>query len=369
MKPKMLVGFIKNGRAGGVDKYILECCDVVLDKYDVDILTNEYTQELKYSLAQNGVNLYCVEGLKKPFLQYKQIKKLIEKERYEVAYLNASTALMLPFAIAAWKCKVPVRVIHSHSSGVDIKNKWHRRLMIGLHYCSRIVLNAVSNRFFSCSELAATWMFSKKVITKQGGYTIIPNVIDLKKYEYNENQRIELRRKYDLNDEIVLGHVSNFQQVKNTPFLIDILDELNKEGMNVKLLLIGDGPDKSVLMNKAEQLGIKNKIIDVGYQKETVSFYNIMDFFLLPSLFEGFPIVSIEAQAAQVACVFSSAITEAVRMADKTVFLSIEKGAKVWTDYIMQNYLYERTDNKLSENINNYDKSVLKRILLEQVKR
>lgn len=63
MKPKMLVGFIMDGKAGGVDKYILSLLQIASDKYDIDVLTNHNSTELKKQLKQQGIGLYQVPSL------------------------------------------------------------------------------------------------------------------------------------------------------------------------------------------------------------------------------------------------------------------------------------------------------------------
>lgn len=364
MKPKMLVGFIMDGKAGGVDKYILSLLQIASDKYDIDVLTNHNSTELKKQLKQQGIGLYQVPSLSHPIAQYNQIKKLIEEKRYDVAYLNTSTAIMIPMMVAAHKCKVPVRVVHSHSSGVDIKNKWKKHLVLVVHKCGKLLLGRVANKYIACSNKAGEWMFSKKIMETSADYSVIPNTVDIVKYQFNEMNRIQLRKQLGIKEELLLGHISNFQPVKNAPFLVEILKEITYHTENVKLLFVGDGPEKQNCMEKAKQLGVDDKIIDMGYQKNIADFYHAMDFFLLPSLFEGFPIVSIEAQASSVACIFSENITNEVKLSSKTYFLPTENAAKRWADCILENYPYERKDVLLFDRINQYDSSKLQETFL-----
>ena len=348
MKTKMLIGFIMDGKAGGVDKYILSFMQNTSDIYFFDVLSNQNSEELRSKLQEQGIGLFCVPGLSHSIKQYKQIKALIKKNNYDIVYLNTSTALMLPLMLAAWKCKVPVRVVHSHSSGIDVGNKLKRAILLIIHKCGRVILCKAANRFFACSQKAGEWMFSKE-------FEIIPNAIDVRKYLYNSSTRKKLRQSMGISEEIVLGHISNFQQVKNAHFLIDVLNELHLIDVKVKLLLVGNGPEKASCLEKVKELGIEDRIIDMGYQSEIADFYQVMDFFLLPSHFEGFPIVSVEAQASQVACMFSENIAKEVKMASKTCFLPIDKGAKIWADWIIENFPYKREENNLSEQIKEYD--------------
>ncbi len=366
MKKKLLMGFVMNGKAGGVDKYILNCIKILSNKYKIDVLTNQDTEELRENLDKQGIKLIVVSSLKNPIQQYKELVELLDSNKYDVVYLNTSTAIMLPLVIAAKKCKVPKRIVHSHSSGIDVNNKLKKMVLMVTHNCCKPVMCKMANQYFACSKKAGEWLFGEKNVNTDL-FEIIPNAIELSKYKFDEECRWNLRKELNVEDSLVLGHISNFQPVKNTVFLVDLLYELSTVIDNVKLLLIGDGPEKIRCYEKARELGIESKIIDVGYQTNTAQFYQVMDFFLLPSYFEGFPIVSVEAQAAQVACVLSSNITEEAKLAEKTYFHKIENGIKEWKECILRNYPYQRTDNYQLEEINNYDSEKVKSKILNCV--
>ncbi len=353
-----------NGKAGGVDKYILNLIKVANEKYDIDVLTNHNSEELRNQMRKQGVGLYRVPSLSHPIAQYNQIKNLMKEKKYDVAYLNTSTAIMVSMMLAAYKCKIPVRAVHSHSSGIDIKNKWKKYLIFAVHMCGKIVMSKTANKYLACSEKAGRWMFSDALVEKSPNFTIIPNTVELNRYHFNVEARKQIRSQLGVKGELLLGHISNFQQVKNTPFLVEVLKEISSHTENVKLLFVGDGPEKQVCLEKAKMLGIADKIIDVGYQNNIADFYQAMDFFLLPSFFEGFPIVSLEAQAASVACIFSENITDEVRLASKTYFMPIENAAKTWAECIIKNYPYDREDVFLFDKINQYDSSKLKETIL-----
>ena len=104
---------------------------------------------------------------------------------------------------------------------------------------------------------------------------------------------------------------------------------------DARLLLIGDGELKSAMMDKIEKLGIRDKVIYLGRREDIGQFYNAMDAFLLPSLYEGLPVVGLEAQSAGLPIFFSSEVTREVRASALGHFLELDRSAKEWAEAIL----------------------------------
>ena len=113
---------------------------------------------------------------------------------------------------------------------------------------------------------------------------------------------------------------------KNQSFLIEIAKELP----NVTFLLVGEGPNRSKLEEKC--IGMKN-IIFTGNRNDVYKFYSAFDVFAFPSLFEGFPMVLVEAQCAGVNVIMNDTIDTTTQIVDKLcTALPLEKGS--WKAYI-----------------------------------
>lgn len=355
MRKRLLLGFLVDGKSGGTDMYIMNLIDVLYKEYDIEVLCNVQSDFLDGYMQSRSVRCHYISGLNHFLKQYKEINVIISKGKFDISYLNASTAVMVIMPFLSWKYNIPIRVVHSHSCAINEKNKIKRTILYVLHLIGKKAIFTLSNRYFACSVNAGLWMFPKNNMKKSMDFTVIPNPVDMKKYMYNLDIRNEMRS--DLENDIVLGHVSNYQQVKNTCFLIDVLYELIQRKRKVKLLLVGEDNGKEKVLQYAEQLEVCDQIIDMGYQNDTSSFYQMMDFFLLPSLFEGFPIVAIEAQASQIVCLLSDHITGDVKLSSETVFLPIDDAGK-WADYIVDKYPYNRETVKVSDAIYQYDKKI-----------
>ena len=85
------------------------------------------------------------------------------------------------------------------------------------------------------------------------------------------------------------------------------------------------GELEETIKNKVSRLGIADKILFLGRKADAYKYYQAMDLFLLPSRYEGLPVVGVEAQASGLPCVFSDCVTEEAKLLDSTVFVGGEK--------------------------------------------
>ncbi|MHA1298617.1 MAG: glycosyltransferase family 4 protein [Candidatus Helarchaeota archaeon] len=131
---------------------------------------------------------------------------------------------------------------------------------------------------------------------------IIPNFIDSKKFmRVNEDSIIELKKKYELTDDIFILSVARLVPTKNIRTLIRIIQKITKTHPNVFLMIIGDGPEKNKLMKLAKSLKLEEKVRFLGKisNERLPLYYSACDIFALPSLYEGQPTVILEAMACE----------------------------------------------------------------------
>lgn len=234
-------------------------------------------------------------------------------------------------AISIWGCYMSLfesygiknRIIHSHNAnyGDGFVKRFRNRLLVG-----KAIRNC--NYFFSCSEKAGKFLFGsmEKVY-------LIRNAVDLNDFRYNEEIRRNKRKELELDEKIVLGHVGRLSQQKNHEFLIDLFNYLYLRDERYHLLLIGSGDLKINLLEKVRVLGIQKNVTFLGSSHEVNNWMQAMDVFVMPSLYEGLPVVGIEAQATGLPCVFSASITEEVGIAN-FVFKDLNEPIKVWADTV-----------------------------------
>jgi L-malate glycosyltransferase len=140
---------------------------------------------------------------------------------------------------------------------------------------------------------------TQRVFDVKNKIEVIYNSVNCDVYYRNTETSEELRREYVPNGERVLVHLSNFRPVKRLPDVIEIFDRVRKQ-IPAKLLLIGDGPDRSVAEWLAVQKGIHDDVLFLGKQDDIYEKLSIADIMLLPSELESFGLAALEAMACEV---------------------------------------------------------------------
>ncbi len=132
---------------------------------------------------------------------------------------------------------------------------------------------------------------------------VIPNFVDTQKYKRVQSDAI--LEQFAPNREKLLVHTSNFRQVKRVPDVIRIFNEVLKK-VPSKLLLIGDGPDRSACEMLVRELELENHVRFLGKQQEFIPVLSAADLFLMPSQSESFGLSALEAMACEVPVISSS---------------------------------------------------------------
>ena len=177
-------------------------------------------------------------------------------------------------------------------------------------------------------------MYGKKMMDSEK-VTIINNAIDLKKYAFDPSKRKGLRKKLGLANELVIGHVGRFMYQKNHDFLVDVFNKISQNCPSAILLLIGDGPLRPTIEKKVKMLGLAKKVKFLGLRNDVQDLYNVMDIFILPSHYEGLPVVGVEAQANGLPCLFSTNVTKETQLTHSAEFLNLSSGAAKWAETVL----------------------------------
>ncbi len=263
-----------------------------------------------------------------------------EHGEFEVVqgHMTSTASIYLPIAK---KEGIPMTIAHARSAGVDKGIKgWITKLL-------RKNLYRKCDYMFACSDLAARAVFGDGQY-EAGKVVFVPNAVDTKDFAPNEHMRAEIRKEYGLEDSFVIGHVGRFHYAKNHEFILDIFTEVLKQNKQVKLFLLGDGPHRQEIEEKATELRIKEKVIFAGNQNPVAPYYQAMDVFLFPSRFEGMPGTVVEAQAAGLPCLIADTITTQVKVTELVAFLSLAQDAKLWAEQLSR-MMTERKAQKNSE--------------------
>lgn len=354
--------------SGGIEAFIMNIYrNLNKEKFKVSILTsqnetNMYDEEIK---SLGGIKTTTLDKkYNSPIIRtlknFSRFKKNMLENKYDVVHLNICHGVALIYAYHAKKSGVKKVIAHSHNSDVGNHGKIFK--LMG-HKISKILFLKYVDEFFSCSDLASNWLYTKEVNNFKK-VKIINNAIDSSKFAFNLEERNKVRKKLNINDELLIGNIGRFNEQKNHNYLIEIFNEIYKLNKKTKLILIGDGELQDNIKDKVNQLGLEKQVIFYGITNDIPELLWAMDIFLLPSLFEGKPVTIIETQAASLKAYISDVITRTVKFTKYVEYISLEKTPKEWAKLILDSKLdYDRQDMSKVVEKNEYEiKEVTKQL-------
>ena len=268
---------------GGVESVVMNYYrNIDRNKIQFHFLCDEDSTDIPYEeIEKLGGKVIVIPPYQKLFKYQKELYRIFKENNYKIVHSHINALSVFPLRIAK-KAKIPLRIAHSHST--SNKKEWKKNI---LKMILRPLSKLYANNYFACTEYAGKWLFGKKVVERKE-LNVINNAIDLKKFEFNENTRKALREKLGIKDDtLIIGHVGRFMKQKNHEFLIEVFNEVYKKNQNTLLILIGQGPLLSEIKQKAINLNIEDKIRFIGQVTNVEKYYNIMDIFLFPSIYEG----------------------------------------------------------------------------------
>ena len=342
MLKKVLV-FGMTDNPGGMESCIMNYYrHVDKNKIHFDFLCNWESMVCEKEVKANGSKVYTIPQKSRNYKAYKRAMDTFFSEHadeYDVFWYNTCTLTNIDYLIYAKRYGIKKRIIHAHNSGNETS------MIRGiLHYVNKIRLGRYATDFWSCSMAAAVYFFIKKQIHSQK-YRLINNAISTYNYKYDILIRNEERKNLGLEDKYVIGHVGRFQFQKNHEFLIDIFYEYLKLDSRAVLMLVGQGEEEDAIRQKVINLGIEKSVLFMGVRTDVNRLLQAMDVFLLPSRFEGLPLVLIEAQTSGLRCLTTkNKVPYEVNVTGNVEFEELKENSIEWAHHIecMEKQPYDR---------------------------
>ena len=309
-----------------------------MDKQDfqIDFLAiDKPSDEYCYFFKENY--LKCFVFYKKNIVKYFcEIVALCRREKYNIVHVHGNSANMAIELLAVALGGVKIRIAHSHNTAT---------MHPFMHKLLWPIFSGLCTIRLACGEDAGRWLYREKK------FKILNNGIKTEQYLFSGQIRKLMREELDIKqDEILLGHVGNFIEQKNHSFLIDIFREVYRTNPKFKLLLISDGMLMPVIKEKVHSSGLDDAVIFLGKTMNVSAYFQAMDLFLLPSLYEGLPLVLVEAQAAGLTCVVSDTVAKEADLTGDCIYLPINTVTK-WMEVIKKQE-YRKIDRKERSNRN-----------------
>lgn len=217
-------------------------------------------------------------------------------------------------------------IIHSHATGSrgNILERMVKNLL-------QLPIRYLADYYLACSPQAAEWLFGKR---KGKDAKILKNAIDLEKYRNEDVARKEFRKGLFENN-MVFGHVGSFSKAKNHIFIISVFEEILAIQKNAVLILVGDGELKNKIECEVRSRLLTEKVFFLGSRGDIPTILKGMDVFLFPSVFEGFGMAALEAQAAGLPTHVADTLPKEIKVTDLLHFHSLTDTPKVWAKTIL----------------------------------
>ena len=324
MEPIRVLHNIASLHFGGSQAFVMNIYDNIdREKVQFDfIVTPEERKDLYDKVEQMGGRIFvCPKYTGKNHFAFCKWWDdfFTEHPEYHVIHGHVRSTASIYLEIAKKHGLVTIAHSHSTSNGsgfsVVVKDIMQRPIRHQADY------------LFACSDKAGKWLFGEKALT-QPNYRMIPNGVDLQRFAFNNEKRKQMRNDLGINkDTFVLGHVGRITVPKNHKFLVELFAEYHKMNQNSKLLLVGGGELFEEVKQQISQLGINDAVVMVGSKTNTEDYYQAMDVFVFPSLWEGLPVSVVEAQANGLPCLLSDTITRDVDLTDLVSYFPLDNKA------------------------------------------
>ena len=292
-----------------------------MDRTDCEIhilAINEPSEDYRKELDAENVTVHVINRRGGVAKYVWQLFWLMCKERFDVIHVHGNSAGMAIELSLAWLTGVHIRIAHGHSTKTE-----HERM----HKLLYPIFKLFCNRPLACGQKAGEFLYRGRPFIE------LKNGIDLQQYSYDPEKRQAMREKLGLSDRFVIGHVGIFEDMKNHPFLLDTFAKLHQIDPRYTLVLIGGGTYFAEMQQKARTLRIEQSVIFVGKTTQVPLYMQAMDVLTLPSLYEGLPMVLIEAQAAGLPCLASDRVSKQADLTGNIQFLPISD-ENIWVDAI-----------------------------------
>lgn len=330
---------------GGAEKIVVSYfCNIDRSKQEWEFVITEYDDKHKRGVLEDlveelGGKIYRVPRKRKNYLaNVKAVDRIIKHGKFDIVHSHLDELSAL-YILSAKRYGVPVRICHSHLSGAD------RGLCVEL-LCKLLkpILNKVTTDMFACGRDAAISLWGKENVLNQRVY-ILNNAIDTAQFSYSESIRKQKRAELGLGTETVYGTVGRMSYQKNSEFIVQIYNQIRNHKKNCKFLFVGVGEREESVKELAKEYGLSDMLF-LESRNDVNQLMMAMDVFLLPSRFEGLPIVLVEAQCAGLTCFVSDAVTKEIHVNPNVYYYRLDKGPDEWARFIIdhENSEFDRKD-------------------------
>lgn len=303
----MNIGIVCYPTFGGSGVVATELAKGLADRgHNLHILS--YSRPARLDSLRTDITFHEVNLSSYPLFEYppydlalaNMMVNLIQYEKLDVLHVHYA----IPHATSAYLAK---QILNSRASDIPVITTLHGTdiTLIGSDPSYKQVVDFSINQsdgVTAVSEYLKNETYRLFDITKE--IRVIPNFIDLDRFKKSKKEHF--KKAICPNGEKVITHVSNFREVKRVPDVVAVFNQVLKNGVDAKLLLVGDGPDRQRTEQKCRELDICDHVRFLGKQEQVEEVLSISDLFLIPSGSETFGLAALEGMSCGVPVISSN---------------------------------------------------------------
>lgn len=299
------------------------------DKVQFDFICDSDSQAIPdREIESMGGRVYRIPPYQNILTNMREMKRICIENKYPIMHAWNSTMNLFPMKVAK-SVGIPIRI--SESLSMAHESDWKTKIKKILRPMSKLY----ATHYLSCGEDCGRWQFGDELFDA-GKVDVFKTVINTQFNDYSPELRKKTRKDFGWEDKMVVGHIGRFTPQKNSVHLIEIFAAVAKKEPNAILCLIGDGKLKADMIAKIKEHGIESHVNYLGRREDIQQFYNAMDCFLLPSLYEGLPVVGLEAECCGLPVFFSTEVTLEANACELGHFIPLSASEGEWADEMLK---------------------------------
>lgn len=302
---------------GGIESFLLNLSrSIDCGSFCFDYVAYSKNVPREDEFSAHGGRIYHLNG-RRNWIRYASELSSIMARGYDVVHIHKNSAAdVVPFLCARSIPGVKI-VAHAHNT-----RSGGGAAASALSVLGRKVVLSCSDARLACSLAAGEWLYGDRSRIDE----VVPNGIDLSAYAFDPAVRERVRGELGVGDDLVVGCVGRFKPEKNQAFLAGVLRELVRMGVGARVLFLGDGPEMDGVKRAFSDEGVSDRAIFLGSVPNVADYMQAMDVLAMPSLFEGLPLVAVEAQASGLGVVMSERVTEEACLTERVVRVPVDDG-------------------------------------------
>lgn len=281
---------------------------------------------------------------------YQFLHDFFQNNKYDIIHSHFNQIDYIVFSVGK-HYGIKEFISHSHNTKLS-ETKWKAIRNFIMCYPAR----KLATRWAACSDVAGVALFGKEFLKSEKSIRI-NNAVDCSLFRYDVDIRSRMRKQYCFSDKIkVLACIGTFKIQKNQAYLLPILKELIRDDDNYRLIFVGGGSMLEGVKKKVDDMGLSQYVIFTGAVSNVKDYYQMADVLLMPSLYEGLPMVGIEAQVSGLPCIFSDGITREVNLnSNLNRYLNVRNCQRSWVASIKEIIGVKRVDCRNNIKLRHYD--------------